>query len=441
MQSPPRLRRSPLSYLAALCALVFLLAPFARAQSGPAGAFRISKITVTGQQHLSESAIAAASGLSPGQSVTLADIAAASSSLAQSGAFDNVNFRYQTQGKDLEVTLEVAESTHLLACRFDNFVWLSPADLDAALRRRVPLYSGAVPPAGAMLQSVQAALVDILREKGVAATVQTIPYSPAPDEPVEAIRFDVLGVKLPVRGLSFPGASAISEDALRKQAGALLGENYSMTDVAIFAQASLIPLYGERGYLRAQFAEPTGRLLDSSSAQDAGVAVTIPVREGVSYAWNGAEWTGNHAFTATDLDRLLGMRPSEVANSQKYQQGLQEVNDAYSKQGYIQLVISAQPVFDDAARRVTYRISVQEGPQYRMGSLEIIGLPPDATRKLLKSWKLQNGDVFNQVYAKSFLNPELLKKLHYHSPKPVKIGAKEQADPAAKKVNVQIAVK
>ncbi|HUO34992.1 MAG TPA: FtsQ-type POTRA domain-containing protein, partial [Candidatus Acidoferrum sp.] len=438
MQSPSRIRRTLLSCLAALCALFFLLATFARAQSGPAGAFRISKITVTGQQHLSESAIIAASGLSVGQTVSLADIAAASSRLAQSGAFDNVNFRYQTQGKDLEVTLVVAESTHLLACHFDNFVWLSPADLDAALHQRVPLYSGFAPSGGAMLQAIQSALVAILKEKGVDGTIQTFPSAPAPDEPVDSMRFVVQGVSLPIHELNFPGASAVSEDALRKSAASLLGENYSMTDVVIFANASLIPLYGERGYLRAQFAEPQAKLLDSSSAAGGAVAVTIPVREGLSYAWNGAEWTGNHAFTTTDLNKLLGMKPSEVANSRKYEQGIQDINDAYSKQGYVQLVISSKPVFDDSARRVTYRISVQEGPQFRMGSLEIIGLPANTTKRLLKSWKLHPGDVFDQAYAKAYEKEQLQKILRAHPGSAGAVSEKMRLDAGDKKVNVQI---
>lgn len=424
-----------------VCALVLLATSFAKAQSGESAAFHLTKVSVTGQQELSESAIAAASGLSVGQTVTLEQISAASSRLAQSGAFDNVNFRYVTQGHELELILEVVESKHLLPCRFDNFVWLSPADLDAQLRRRVPLYTGSAPSSGTMLEGIQSALGEILKERGVTAEVRAIPYSAGVGQPVGGMRFDVEDVSLPIRELSFPGASAISEEALRKHATELLGENYSVTDVAIFARASLIPLYGERGYLRAEFSDPAARLVGAGTPTGGGVAVTIPVREGVSYEWNGAQWTGNHVFTSTDLDRLLGMQPTEVADSLKYQRGIEDINDAYSKQGYIQLVISSQPIFDDSTRRVTYRIVVQEGPQFRMGSLLIFGFPSDVTKRLVKSWKLEQGDVFDQTYVRAFVQQEFLRNLHYHPPQALHVSTKVQPDPNAKKVNVQIGVK
>lgn len=439
MQSASSARRS--AFIVSLLALGLALAPVALAQAAPSGAFHLTKISVTGAQHFTESAIVAASGLSEGQTVTMQDVSAAADRLAKSGAFEKVTFRYFTQGKDLDAIFLVTESKQMLPCRFDNFVWFSQAELDSALRQKVPLYDGATPPSGTMLQAIQVTLAGMLKEKGIAGTVQAIPYSSAPGQPLDAVRFSVEGVSLPIAKLSFPGASAITEQELESEAAKLLGQNYSMTDVEIFARASLVPLYGERGYLRAQFAEPVGRQVAASGADPRGVAVTIPVREGVAYDWSGAVWSGNHVFTATDLNRMLGMKPDEVASTKKYDRGLADVNDAYSRQGYIQLVISSEPEFDDSARRVTYRISVQEGPQFRMGSLEIIGLPADATRRLLKSWKMQSGEVFDQTYMKAFLKSELPKNLHFNPPRPATVSTKVQPDPNSKKVDVQIGVK
>jgi outer membrane protein assembly factor BamA len=439
MLSASPARRSALILF--LCASVLALAPTSFAQSSSSGAFHLTKISVTGAQRFTESAIVAASGLSQGQTVTMQDVSAAADRLAKSGAFEKVAFRYFTQGNDLDAIFLVTESKQLLPCRFDNFVWFTPAELDSALRQKIPLYDGATPPSGTMLQAIQTALEGMLREKGIAGSVRSIPYASAPGQPLGAMRFSVEGVSLPIAKLSFPGASAISEQELEQQAAKLLGQDYSMTDVAIFARASLIPLYGERGYLRAQFADPVGQLVAASGADPAkDVSVTIPVREGLSYEWSGAVWSGNHVFTATDLNHMLGMKPDEVASTKKYDQGLADVNDAYSRQGYIQMVISSQPEFDDSTRRVTYRISVQEGPQFRMGSLEIIGLPPDATKRLLKSWKMQSGEVFDQTYMKAFLKTELPKNLHFNPPHPTTVSTKVQPDPNAKTVDVQIGV-
>jgi outer membrane protein assembly factor BamA len=61
------------------------------------------------------------------------------------------------------------------------------------------------------------------------------------------------------------------------------------------------------------------------------------------------------------------------------------------------------PQFDDANRRVSYRYTVTEGPQYRMGTVEIKGLPPAITEKLNASWQLQPGEVFDSSYYDRFL--------------------------------------
>lgn len=422
-------------------AIILLFIGFSlSAQSMPPGSFRISKISVFGQQHFPESAVIAASGLSVGQSVTLDQVYQATQRLSQYGAFDHVDFRYLTQEKNLEITFSVVESKNLLPCRFDNFVWLTPADLDSDLRRRVPLYNGSVPASGLLLLEVQNQLQEILKQKGVAATVSAIPYAPNPGQPVDSMRFEVSGISLPITQLSFPGASAITEEELRRQAAKILGENFSVSDVSIFMDGTLLPLYGERGYLRAKFDAPSADPLGPASPAGQNIAVSIPVHEGLSYDWNGAVWSGNHVFTSTDLDHMLGMRDDEVANSVKLQRGIKDVNDAYSKQGYVQLVISPDPQFDDASRRVTYRITVQEGPQYRMGSLQIIGLPPDAARRLFKSWKIQEGQVFDKTYMDVFLKTELPKNLHFNPQRPVSVTTNVKPDPAQQKVNVQIGV-
>ena len=45
--------------------------------------------------------------------------------------------------------------------------------------------------------------------------------------------------------------------------------------------------------------------------------LTIPVEEGPVYLWDKAEWTGNEALSANDLNAALGMKNGDVANDVK----------------------------------------------------------------------------------------------------------------------------
>ena len=58
---------------------------------------------------------------------------------------------------------------------------------------------------------------------------------------------------------------------------------------------------------------------------------------------------------------------------------------------------------DHAARLVRVTIQVNEGPQFRMGSLDIVNLPPEDQEALLMRWALRKGDVFDQSYLLRFM--------------------------------------
>jgi outer membrane protein assembly factor BamA len=129
----------------------------------------------TGLNRFSESQASKATGLQIGDPVTQAQLAAVVDRLAKSGAFDNVSFRYSSNGNALNVEFQVIEVSKLLPCVFDNFVWFSDAELDKALRSRVSFYAGGVPESGSTSEDVRVALRDMVRANGIPGDVTVIP--------------------------------------------------------------------------------------------------------------------------------------------------------------------------------------------------------------------------------------------------------------------------
>jgi outer membrane protein assembly factor BamA len=382
--------------------LVFALS--AQAQTQPASGFRLMKISVTGLHQFNESDVVAVSKLFPGETVTLQDLNAAANRLAQYGVFQNVTYHYRTQNNEMDLEFEVVEAQELVACKFDNFVWFTPAELAAQLTRDVPLYDGSVPQSGQMLQAINDSLAAMLKQKRVPGNVQFIPFSNGVGQPITAVVFSVSAVALPIREVHFPGASGIAEDKLRKDAAPLLGQDYTASEVDTFVSTALLPLYGELGYLRAHFDAAQPQLLTANaSATSQDVSVNVPVEEGTSYAWKGVEWIGNHVFSADALDKLLGMQSEGVANIQKFDDGMRAVHDAYLKQGYLQIATSPERSLDDTTRHVSYRFSIDEGPQFRMGTITVDGLVDKESQHIIKEWKLHPGDVFDGTYLRDFL--------------------------------------
>lgn len=400
--------------------------------------FHLIKISVTGLRQFNEAQVIALSKLSPGETVSLADLNAAANRLAQYGVFQNVTYHYQTQNAGMDLEFEVVEVQGLLACQFDNFVWFTPAELTAQLTHDVPLYNGLVPQGGQMLQAIKDSLTAILKQKGVPGDVESMPFSKSPGDPITAVIFSVSGVALPMREIHFPGASAIAEDKLRNDTKPLLGQNYTVTEVDAFVSKALLPLYGELGYLRAYFDVPQPQLLAANpSAPSQDLSVNVPVKEGASYAWKGDEWTGNHVFSADALDKLLGMRADAVANTRKFDDGMRAVRNAYLKQGYLHAAISSVRSLDDATRHVSYQFSVNEGPQFHVGAVTVTGLPDALKQRLLKAWKLHPGDVYDGTYLLQFAT-EALPDLYRSG---VRVGTPQfsiHADPDTKIVNVEV---
>jgi outer membrane protein insertion porin family len=386
--------------------------PAAFAQSTAPQAYRLATMKFAGLSRFNEAQAGKATGLQTGASVTQAQLAAAVDKLAKSGAFENVSFRYSTSGNSLNVEFQVVEISRLLPCVFDNFVWFSDAELDKELRGRVSFYAGGVPESGDTSEEVRVALRDMIRANGIPADVTVIPSIAGMGQPVSAFVYSVTGVAMPIRSIHFEGNAAIPASSLQAASSQIIGRDYSQSYVSQFAGAGLVPLYRKQGYLRARFEKPDGAPLHSKdTAIVQPVVVTLSVEEGPVFYWEKAEWTGNRIFTSDELDRLLGMKPREVANQEKIDAGLTAIKRAYDTRGFIEAAVKPKEILDDTARLTTYAVAVDEGAQFHLGMVHFEGLPEVASKELIKSWQLKPGDVYDASYPGTFVAKVAMGKL------------------------------
>lgn len=380
--------------------LVFASSAYGQ-QPTPAKSFRLSSIEVKGLQRYSKEQAIAASGLQIGQRVDIATLDAAGERLASSGLFTNVSYRLHTNGGEATVTFEVEEAKGAgFPVVFDNFVWFTDEEIVSAVRRELPSFDGTAPESTGVINSITKALQQLLRERKIAGEVD---YTPSADPAGRNVRhvFSVKGANIKICTLHFPGAANVQESDLVKKSKPLFEEEYSREFVSAFAIANLIPLYRERGHLRASFQSPAAKIeADSNSCK--GVSIALPVEEGISYSWDKSEWAGNNAFSTQELEAALGMKSGERANGLKIDAGMMSVQKLYGKKGFLTARLNDEAVFDDAGKRVAYRISVTEGPQYRMGTLTITGLSESEANRLKEKWKLRQGEIFDASYLEEF---------------------------------------
>ena len=64
------------------------------------------------------------------------------------------------------------------------------------------------------------------------------------------------------------------------------------------------------------------------------------------------------------------------------------------------------PEFEDATQKVTFKVEVNEGPQYRMGTVEFKGFTSDDAATLSKRWGLKSGEVYDRSYTTRFFRDQ-----------------------------------
>jgi len=373
------------------CLLLLTLAPRAMSQ----GARRIARIEFEGLHNLTAENVIAMTGLKVGDSFSVAALDSAAQHLVDSGLFKNVGYRTRTAGAAITITFQVEElKSNNSPVVFDNFIWFSDEELNTAVKGVLPSFNGSVPDTGNTTELIRQALQELVSARKLPGTVE---YSLTETGHV----YRIGGITLPLCTLHFPGAQDVSEEKLGATMRSQTDPNYSRTAATAFPGYGLYPLYYELGHLRATFGAPIAKP-DASGKCENGVDLTIPVTEGFVYTWATSQWSGNQALSPTQLDAALGMKNGEVANGKKFDKGKNEVGKAYGKQGYIQAHLNSTPEFDDAARQVTFKIGVNEGPQFHMGTIDFKGFSETDRNSLIQSWKLKSGDVYDASYVDRF---------------------------------------
>jgi outer membrane protein insertion porin family len=397
-------------FTVALLAALFLLAPAARAQQQPPQSIKLERIEFKGLERVKEDEALSKSGLATGQTVTIDDVEAAANRLLESGLFNNLSYKLKGTTDKSVLTFEVIERKWTMPVSFDNFVWFTDEELTAAVRRKLPAFDGTAPEAGGVTEQIRQALAELLAERKVEGSVEyTLSENPATHK-IEHL-YSVKGPGLRVCKLNYAGARAVNEEQLVTKSGGIFDNDFSRAYTAGFVESNLLPLYHERGYLRAAFGPP--KVTPEASPECKGVAVSMNVDEGSIYVWDKAAWDGAEALTAQELDAALGMKSREVANAVKIAAGIGRVRKAYGRKGYIAARVRPETDFDDTARSVTYRFHVTEGPQYRMGDLVITGLDEAALNNLRGRWRLLHREVYDEGYVDEFIRktvPEFQKE-------------------------------
>jgi outer membrane protein insertion porin family len=370
--------------------------------------YRLQQVRVVGSQRFREADLVAALGLRVGSTVDLDALKQAADRLMATGVLANLEYKYTPLSSGLQVEYTATDGADFLPCRYDNIVWIGSDELTRAAHEKVPLYDGNAPTSGDLLDQVAKAISEVLAQHGVVTKVRYELHTRSIGGPIDAISFVSETVTPKVKEITLAGANLMTPQEKSENTKRLIGDDYNATRIREELTTDLFFLYGNKGYLRVQVGEPEAHLI--GDPQQGIVAVTVPVNEGAQYHWQAISWSGNNAIPTSALEKLVPVRPGEVADHGKFDTQLASVQHAYKAKGYLAVKLQRAASFNDQDHTVSYQITVAEGDQFRMGTLHITGLDPLVQEQLQKNWKLKAGDPYDSEYLSAFLkqNSELI---------------------------------
>ena len=385
-------------------AVALAVCPASGQQTVPPKPLPLTKIEIEGLQQQDLAQVLEASGLQKGQEVDLEGIKAAAKRLTETELFTKVAYRYRFSEQSIEVTFVVEELKKAgLPCVFDNFVWFSDEEIKEAIGRVVPGFDGTAPQTDFVIEKIKSALTRLLESRKIAGEVTYII-----DENMVRGRtehfFSIKGADVKVCEVQIANANEALKSELLAAFQPYVDREYSRQEAYLFVYAALLPIYRQHGYLKARFLDAQAKLGSDGKCRN-GVSIVVPVEEGLQYYWDKATWLDNEVLSTKELDGAMKMKAGEVANLIQIEAAWRAIGNTYAKQGYLRAHLKPSPIFDDAQRRVSYQVTINEGPQYRMGQLKITGLSSEADVKRLKErWKLQPGVVFDDSYLEEFMS-------------------------------------
>ena len=131
------------------------------------------------------------------------------------------------------------------------------------------------------------------------------------------------------------------------------------------------------------------------------VAMEADVTEGPKYKVGEISFVKNRAFASERLRSEFPMKKGDTFERGKVASGLESLRKMYGKNGYLDSV-SIPETTPNSNGTIDLKLTVEEGPQYRLQKVEFVG-KKEVTSRLQVQWKLAEGSVYDYTYLDRYV--------------------------------------
>ncbi len=206
-----------------------------------------------------------------------------------------------------------------------------------------------------------------------------------------------------LQDVRFKGHPRLEGVDLKKCANDLASQVYVGTDwtdyfIGVVRDRCLL----DKGYFKSAVTASTQQLPDNKNTHQ--FAVTFGIDAGPRYRLGHITFKGNRAISDPKVLRdLFPIKDGSILDRMAIAKGLENLRNAYGELGYINFTPVPSTTFDDEKKLGFLEIDVDEGKQFYVSSVGILGADP----QVLNDLPLTRGQVYNVRLVDLFLRKHL----------------------------------
>jgi outer membrane translocation and assembly module TamA len=163
-----------------------------------------------------------------------------------------------------------------------------------------------------------------------------------------------------------------------------------------------VQCFQDKGYFKVAVKASTQQLPDSGDTHQ--FVITFDIDAGPQYRLGDITFRNNHAVTnAKALRSLFPIKDGNILEREAIAKGLENLRYAYGQLGYINFTSLPATTFDDEKKLGFLEIDVDEGKQFYVSSIDIVGADP----QVLNDLALKPGQIYNVRLVQLFLRKHL----------------------------------
>lgn len=207
------------------------------------------------------------------------------------------------------------------------------------------------------------------------------------------------GTPILVSEIRFEGNEKITNEELVTNLMGCLRENwieYQESTYKFYAQNCSREYLFKKGFFEAVIKDIIPQKFPG------GYIVKIVVEEGVRYRVGVITIKYAKVFSQNEIIEMLGINVGDVLDGKKIRDFLfNDLRDKYSDKGYIEYDVELNPTFAKPISEgldgiVNVEIILDEGAQFRVGSIEFVGVENAEHKRLKNLFTLKEGEIYNR---------------------------------------------